>query len=262
MSKVALITGASRGIGKAICAHLALEGFSIAVTARSVSENDMTPYPGTIHETAALVESMGGRALPIRCDVGEPDDIEGAVEKTLEAFGRLDVMINNARYEGPANWEKIEDLEWSAISTAIDCNFKAPLMFMRLLIPQMAKQGGGLFINVTTGIEGAPAQPEHAGAGVDEPPLPQHQGGPELDDDADRQGGAGAQHRRRGAPAGGDPSRACDRLQGGGDGVQPAAPPLGAHAVRRRLPPSHAGRPHALQRGRSSWRTTSPSSTA
>ena len=154
MNKVALITGASRGIGKAICAHLALEGFSIGVTARSVTEGDMTPYPGTIHETAALVESLGGHALPIRCDVGVPNDIQGAVEKTLAAFGRIDVMINNARYEGPANWEKIEDLEWSSISTAIDCNFKAPLMFMRLLIPQMAKQGGGLFINVTTGIEG------------------------------------------------------------------------------------------------------------
>ena len=51
MNKVALITGASRGIGKAICAHLALEGFSIGVTARSVTEGDMTPYPGTIHET-------------------------------------------------------------------------------------------------------------------------------------------------------------------------------------------------------------------
>ncbi len=163
MGKVALITGASRGIGKAMCAHLALRGFSIGITARSVKEGDTTPYPGTILETASLVESVGGKALPIRCDVGVPDDIQSAIDRTLEAFGRIDVMINNARYEGPANWERIEELDWEPISTAIDCNLKAPLMFMHHLIPHMTNQGGGLFINVTTGIEGHIANPNMPG---------------------------------------------------------------------------------------------------
>ena len=61
MGKVALVTGASRGIGKVIAAHLALRGLDVAVAARSVSERDVTPYPGTIHATAALIESLGAR---------------------------------------------------------------------------------------------------------------------------------------------------------------------------------------------------------
>jgi len=81
MGKVALVTGASRGIGKVIAAHLALRGLDVAVAARSVSERDVTPYPGTIHATAALIESVEAKALPLRCDIGIEGDIEDAVQR-------------------------------------------------------------------------------------------------------------------------------------------------------------------------------------
>src|SRR6266852_6376023 len=101
MRKVAIVTGASRGIGKAICAHLALQGFDVVVTARSVTENDVTLFPGTIGETARLVESVGARALPVRCDLKSEDDVRGVVDAALAEFGRVDLIVNNARYEGP-----------------------------------------------------------------------------------------------------------------------------------------------------------------
>ena len=150
MPKVALVTGASRGIGKVIAAHLALRGLDVALAARSVSERDVTPYPGTIHATAALVESLGARALPLRCDIGVEAEVEAAVERALDHFGRVDVLVNNARYEGPAMWDDFAASAWSEIGKLLDCNVRAPLRFMHLLAPAMRAQGGGLVINITT----------------------------------------------------------------------------------------------------------------
>ena len=103
-------------------------------------------------ETAALVESLGGRAVPVKCDVSKPEDIEAAVEKTLETFGRIDVMINNARHEGPSMWARYEDVEPDEIVEAVGCNFLGPMLFCRRVIPPMIKQGGGMIINVTSGV--------------------------------------------------------------------------------------------------------------
>ena len=153
MRKVALVTGASRGIGKAIAAHLAIRGLDVVVTARSVSDRDVTPYPGTINETAALVESVGARALAVRCDIGVAADIEGAVKSALDHFGRIDVLVNNARYEGPAMWDDFAASDWTEIGKLLDCNVRAPLHFAHLLIPHMRSQGGGLVVNITTTME-------------------------------------------------------------------------------------------------------------
>jgi NAD(P)-dependent dehydrogenase (short-subunit alcohol dehydrogenase family) len=152
MGKVAIVTGASRGIGKAICGHLALRGFDVVVTARSVTENDVTPFPGTIGETARLVESLGVRALPVRCDLKSEDDIRSVVEAAISEFGRVDVLVNNARYEGPAMWDDFEASAWDEIRSFLDCNVKAPTLFANLLIPHMIRQGGGAMIAITTGM--------------------------------------------------------------------------------------------------------------
>ncbi len=148
--KVAFITGASRGIGKAICAHLALRGYSIAVTARSVQDRDVTPYPGTIMETANLVESLGGRALPIRCDVESPADLRDAVQRTLDAFGRIDLLINNARYEGPAHWDPFTQTDWKEVERLISTNYRGPMLLCHLVVPRMVEQGGGVIIHIAS----------------------------------------------------------------------------------------------------------------
>ena len=153
MRRVALVTGASRGIGKVIAAHLALRGLDVAIAARSASERDVTPYPGTIHATAALIESLGAKALPLRCDIGVEADIEGAVERALDHFGRVDVLVNNARYEGPAMWDDFTASAWDEIGKLLDCNVRAPLRLMHLLAPAMRAHGGGVVINITTTME-------------------------------------------------------------------------------------------------------------
>ena len=144
--KVVLITGASRGIGKAMCCHLALMGYTIVVTARSVQEQDTTPFPGTIMETAAMVDQLGGTALPLRCDVEDIDAIRRTVETTLERFGRIDIMINNARYEGPAHWDAMDGVDIAEMDSLYNANLRAPLHFSKLVLPHMMKQGGGMLL--------------------------------------------------------------------------------------------------------------------
>ncbi|MCH7553924.1 MAG: SDR family NAD(P)-dependent oxidoreductase [Chloroflexi bacterium] len=154
MRKVAIVTGASRGIGKAICAHLALKGYAVVVTARTVNPGDITGYPGTIGETAKLVESLGSEAIAVKCDVGIEDDIRATVAQAIDRFGRIDLMVNNARYDGPAMWELYANMDWREIRKAVECNALAPMLFAHLLLPHMTKQGGGVILNVTTGLEG------------------------------------------------------------------------------------------------------------
>ena len=92
--KVAIVTGSSRGIGKAIALGLAEAGAVVVVAARS--ETERPGIPGTIHATAAEIEARGGRALPIRCNVRVEEDIRSLAQQTLDALGRIDVLVNNA----------------------------------------------------------------------------------------------------------------------------------------------------------------------
>ncbi|MEE9284229.1 MAG: SDR family oxidoreductase [Dehalococcoidia bacterium] len=150
ISKIAFVTGASRGIGKAICAHLALRGYTVAIAARSVRDRDVTPYPGTVTETASLVAELGGVGFPVRCDMERPEDIRAAVEKTLEAFGRIDLLINNARYEGPAHWLGFADVAWDEVERIVNCNFRGPMLLCHLVVPGMIEQGGGMILHVAS----------------------------------------------------------------------------------------------------------------
>src|SRR5436190_13925721 len=93
-NKTALITGASRGIGKAIALKLAAEGANIVIAAKSVEENPK--LGGTIFSAAAEVEAAGGKALAIQCDIRFEDQVQNVVDKTIETFGGIDVLINNA----------------------------------------------------------------------------------------------------------------------------------------------------------------------
>lgn len=92
--KVLFITGASRGIGRAIALAAARRGARVAIVAKSDVPNPK--LPGTIHEVAKEVEAAGGEALPIRCDIRSEEDVENAVAATVERFGGIDILINNA----------------------------------------------------------------------------------------------------------------------------------------------------------------------
>ncbi|WP_147653200.1 SDR family oxidoreductase [Vulcaniibacterium gelatinicum] len=92
--KTLFITGASRGIGRAIALRAARDGANVAIVAKSGVPNPK--LPGTIHTVAAEVEAAGGRALPIQCDIREETQVEAAVAATVERFGGIDILVNNA----------------------------------------------------------------------------------------------------------------------------------------------------------------------
>lgn len=96
--KVAIVTGASRGIGKAIALGLAQGGASVVVAARS--REPRPDLPGTIQETVSQIENSGGTALAVACDVRDDDSIRELVEQTLDEYGAVDVLINNAGIGG------------------------------------------------------------------------------------------------------------------------------------------------------------------
>jgi len=92
--RVAVVTGSSRGIGRALTLRLAREGARVVVTGKSEASTER--LPGSIHSVAEKVRALGGKALPVRMDVRREEDVEVMVEKTIRAFGRLDVLVNNA----------------------------------------------------------------------------------------------------------------------------------------------------------------------
>src|SRR2546425_9585793 len=99
--KVALVTGGSRGIGRAICLGLAAQGAKVVVASRtevdtSASTEFATYAAGTIHDTARMIQAQGGTAVGVKCDVTQVEDIRHLVAATLEGFGRIDILVNNA----------------------------------------------------------------------------------------------------------------------------------------------------------------------
>ncbi|KAJ2555251.1 hypothetical protein EV175_002321 [Coemansia sp. RSA 1933] len=91
---VVFITGGSRGIGEAIAVRLAREGASIAIAAKTADPN--SKLPGTIYTAAKAIEAAGGRALPVQCDIRDEEQVSRAIAKTVEVFGHLDIVVNNA----------------------------------------------------------------------------------------------------------------------------------------------------------------------
>src|SRR3954469_2800882 len=94
--KVAIITGASRGIGKAIAQRFAAEGARVVCTARTLEEGDHASLEGSLRTTVQAIEQAGGKALAIACDVSDYDACERAVAEERAAFGPIDVLVNNA----------------------------------------------------------------------------------------------------------------------------------------------------------------------
>ncbi len=154
--KVVIITGGSRGIGRATALRLAGEGAHIVVAAKTTAENPR--LPGTIHATANEVTAMGARALAVKCNVRHASDLENLVDATLKEFGRIDVLINNAG----AIWvEPIENTPEKRFDLVMDVNFKGPFLLSQMVIPHMQKNGWGHIINMSP-----PIEPDQAGGKI------------------------------------------------------------------------------------------------
>ncbi len=138
--KVAFVTGAGSGIGRATALAFAREGANTMVTDVSEQGNQ---------QTARMIEELGGRALALRCDVTRTDDVRGALERTIEMFGRLDFAFNNAGIEykiQPA--AEVTEEEWDRI---MDIDLRGVFLCMKYEIPLMLKQGGGAIVNTSSG---------------------------------------------------------------------------------------------------------------
>jgi NAD(P)-dependent dehydrogenase (short-subunit alcohol dehydrogenase family) len=133
--KVALITGAGQGIGQGVALAMAAAGAAVAVTGRTLAK---------VQETARQVTERGGRALALACDVKSADDLAASVARTVEAFGGLDVLVNNAQ-EVPLG--KLEDVTDEALTAGFESGPLATHRLMRLARPHLVARGGGTIFN-------------------------------------------------------------------------------------------------------------------
>ena len=144
--KVAIITGASRGIGKAIAVELARAGASVAVAARTV-DTGQAPLPGTIHETVDEIEDFGGKALAVRCDVTSEKDVEELVKQVSRHYGQVDILINNAGITAPAPFLKLTVKKWDLV---MGVNLRGTFLCTRAVLPQMVERRSGHIINLSS----------------------------------------------------------------------------------------------------------------
>jgi citronellol/citronellal dehydrogenase len=133
-NKTVLITGATRGIGKAIAIKLAAAGANIVIAAKSTSEDER--LGGTIFSAAAEVESAGGKALAVYCDIRDEKLIQNVIDKTTEKFGGLDILINNASAINISNTENTEPKRFDLM---FDINVRGTFMMTKYAIPLLKK---------------------------------------------------------------------------------------------------------------------------
>jgi len=139
--KVAIVTGAGRGLGRASAIAMAREGASLVILSRTPSE---------LRETAGRIKDLGGKVLSLRADVSKPEDIEKVVHQALSRFEKIDILMNNAAIIGPLKPTfKIKKREWNQ---ALDINLKGVYLFSKAVIPHMIKQRKGKIINVLSGL--------------------------------------------------------------------------------------------------------------
>jgi citronellol/citronellal dehydrogenase len=150
--RVAVVTGASRGIGKALALRLAREGADVVIAAKSEQSTDR--LPGSIHETADEVRALGRRALAVRTDVRDEDAVRNLVERTVAEFGRLDILVNNAG----AIWTRpILETPPKRFDLMAGVNVRAAYIACYYALPQMVKQQWGHILNMCPRLNCEPA---------------------------------------------------------------------------------------------------------
>lgn len=149
--RVALVTGSSRGIGRAVAQRLAAEGATVAVTARAHQPSPSTrggntaPIPGTIAETISLIEAAGGEAIGIAANLEDPQARQSLVGEVVERLGRIDILVNNAGY---ADYAVVENMSMETFDRTIEHYLRAPFVLIQSAIPHMRSQGAGWIVNL------------------------------------------------------------------------------------------------------------------
>jgi len=176
-SKKAFVTGASRGIGKAISIALAEAGYDVAISARTVKSgevrdnsltvhgSDTRPLPGSLEETAAEIEQRGQKALSIPMDLIDRGSVGAAAQRLLDTWGGVDLLVNNGRYLGPGLMDIFMDTPIDAYEKFFEAHCIGPIVLTRMLLPGMVERGGGQLVTITSS------------SAYDTPPAPAGKGG-------------------------------------------------------------------------------------
>jgi len=143
--KVCIVTGASRGIGKAIALALADDGATVVVVARTIEEGG--PLKGTILKTVEEIKAKGGQAISIQADVTDETAVGNMVQKTLKEFGHIDVLVNNAGTNIPRHFKDAKLKHWDLIQKAI---LRSVIVCSKEVLQQMINQGHGSIINISS----------------------------------------------------------------------------------------------------------------
>jgi NAD(P)-dependent dehydrogenase (short-subunit alcohol dehydrogenase family) len=179
--KVAFVTGASRGIGRAAALALAEAGFDVALSSRTVNEGEgrsqvssvgdedrTVVLPGSLKTTAAEVEGRGRRALIVPLDLLDVDALQAAPRQVLEQWGRIDALVNNAIYQGLGTMDRVLDLTADSMTKLVLGNYVHQVLLTQWVLPHMLERGSGRVINMVSGSArlDPPAPPGEGGWGI------------------------------------------------------------------------------------------------
>ena len=158
--RVAFVTGASRGIGKAAAIALAEAGFDVVITGRTVHEGDgvddsegaARPIPGSLDTTAQAIAATGRRALPVVMDLHDRSTLGAAVQRALDEWRHIDVLVNNAIDTGPGDMTLFVDTPVEMLEAKLAANVVSQIVLIKAVLPTMLQQGHGAVINVTSAV--------------------------------------------------------------------------------------------------------------
>ncbi|MBX5485814.1 MAG: SDR family oxidoreductase [Mycolicibacterium hassiacum] len=150
--RVVVVTGASRGIGREIAVRAAADGARVALLAKTDTPNPK--IPGTLRETAELVTQAGGTALPVVCDVRDPDAVAAAVARVEQTFGRIDVVVNNA---GALDLRRTPSLPPKVFRRLLAVNVEGPFALVQAALPLLRRSDNAHVVNVSPPLNLEPA---------------------------------------------------------------------------------------------------------
>jgi NAD(P)-dependent dehydrogenase (short-subunit alcohol dehydrogenase family) len=163
-AKTALVTGASRGIGKAIALSLAEAGYDVAVAARTATRNEPTldhsvtihksdtrALPGSLEETAEMIESLGRRSLQLRMDLTDIPSVESAIATLIDEWGGVDLLVNNGRHVGPGLMDTVLDTPVEEYAKFLQAHGLSAIRIVQLLLPGMLERKSGTVMTISSG---------------------------------------------------------------------------------------------------------------
>jgi NAD(P)-dependent dehydrogenase (short-subunit alcohol dehydrogenase family) len=147
--QVALVVGGSRGMGKQMAIELGRLGADVAIAART-SVSSETNLPGTIGATAEEIRALGARAEPVKVDLAIGAEVDSMVQRTLDTFGKIDILVTSVQHHGPAYYASFLDSAIDQLEAQMQVNTMSIIRTCKLVVPHMIERGGGRIVLVTS----------------------------------------------------------------------------------------------------------------